>query len=107
MDTSTVPLPSRTLALHRSALGLLTWAVGWTALWLLDGTLDLANLALLVLCAALAALWLPAWASGALGVAAMLAFNWNFIPPRGTFTVDLHQHALLLGTMLLLTSSPP
>ena len=26
----------------------------------------------------------------------MLAFNWTFVPPRGTFAVDLHQHALLL-----------
>ena len=30
----------------------------------------------------------------------MTAFNFAFVPPRFTFSVDLHQHALLLATML-------
>ena len=69
---------------------------------LLDGQVDLANLAMvLVLSSALASLWLPAWLSALAGAAAVMAFNWTFVPPRGAFTVDLHQHALLLGAMLV------
>jgi len=32
---------------------------------------------------------------------AVMAFNWFFVPPRFTFTVDLHQNALLLVALLL------
>ena len=68
---------------------------------LLDGRIDIANQALiLVLTAALAALWLPAAVSMVVCAAAVMAFNFSFVPPRGTFTVDLHQHVLLLATML-------
>jgi two-component system sensor histidine kinase KdpD len=71
----------------------------------LDGRADLANLALvLVLAAAVAALWLPVWASAAVCGAAVLAFNWTFVPPRRTFSVDLHQHAWLLAAMLAVSS---
>ncbi|MEY4749592.1 MAG: hypothetical protein RIQ60_1806 [Pseudomonadota bacterium] len=82
---------------------LLAWALGGWLLQTLDGRLDLANLALLlVLAATLAALWLPAWAAAASGAAAVLAFNWAFVPPRYSLDVDLGQHALLLGAMLAL-----
>jgi two-component system sensor histidine kinase KdpD len=79
----------------------LVWALAWGAMLALDGRLDLANLALiLVLAAAAAALWWPAWLS-MLGCAlAVLAFNVVFVPPRGTLDVDITQHALLLMTML-------
>ena len=81
---------------------LLAWAVAWGAMTWLDGQLDLANLAmLLVLASALAALWLPGWASLAGSAAAVLAFNWFFVPPRFTFTVDLRQNVLLLVALLL------
>jgi two-component system sensor histidine kinase KdpD len=67
----------------------------------LDGRIDLANLALiLVLGAAIAAIWSTPWASLAAVSVAVLAFNFAFVPPRRTFAVDLHQHALLLLTML-------
>lgn len=68
----------------------------------LDGTVDLANLALvLVLTSAIASLWWPGWLSAIVAVGAVLAFNWTFVPPRHAFTVDLRQHALLLIAMLL------
>jgi two-component system sensor histidine kinase KdpD len=96
MINAPVPFPAPTWA-----RGALAWALGFGLMLWLDGQLDLANLALLlVLTSAVAALWLPtalAVASATLGV---LAFNWQFVPPRGTFQVDLHQHALLLGAML-------
>ena len=69
---------------------------------LLDRSVDLANLALvLVLTSAAASLWSPGWASAVMAVIAVTAFNWTFVPPRYTFTVDLRQHALLLAAMLL------
>lgn len=79
---------------------LLAWAVTWATLLLLDGRIDLASLSLLlVLGAAVAAAVSPPLLSLAACAAAVLAFNWTFVPPRGSFSVDLHQHALLLLTM--------
>jgi two-component system sensor histidine kinase KdpD len=95
----------RTANLARSWPAVLAWAAGWAALLALDGQVDLANLAmLLVLSSAVAALWLPASVSVVSNVAAVMAFNWAFVPPRHAFTVDLRQHALLLGAMLVVNS---
>ena len=83
----------------------LAWIVGWAALALMDGRVDLSNLAmLLVLSSAVASLWLPVSVSLVSNTLAVLAFNWSFVPPRGTFAIDLHQHALLLGSMLVVNS---
>ena len=77
------------------------WAASWALMLGLDGQVDLANMALiLVLSAAVAAIWSSPWASLAASAAAILAFNFAFVPPRGAFSVDLRQHALLLVTML-------
>jgi two-component system sensor histidine kinase KdpD len=77
------------------------WALAWICLFALDPYLDLANKALiLVLTAAVAAIWSGPWISLLASAAAVLAFNFSFVPPRGVFTVDLHQHALLLVAML-------
>ena len=96
------PLPLRATFIARAWPAVVVWAAGWAAMLLLDGRVDLANLAMvLVLSSALASLWLPAWLSALAGAAAVMAFNWTFVPPRGAFTVDLHQHALLLGAMLI------
>ena len=73
------------------------WALAAAAMLALDGHVDLAGLALLlVLASAIAALWLSPMASLPACAAAVLAFNWLFVPPRGTLAVDLRQHALLL-----------
>ena len=81
--------------------GAVVWVLAGLAMALLDGHIDLANLALvLVLAAALAALWLAPPASMPVCAAAVLAFNIAFVPPRGRLTVDVRQHALLLFTML-------
>lgn len=64
---------------------------------LLDGFLELHNLGmLLMLTSALAAVCLPWRISVCLAISFVLAFNWFFIPPRGTFTVEFYQHALML-----------
>ena len=80
----------------------LTWLAGWALMLVLDRHLDLANLAmLLMLTSVVASLWLPGVISAAASAAGVIAFNWAFVPPRFTFTVDLHQHALLLLAMLV------
>jgi len=77
------------------------WLTAWLAMFVLDAHLDLANLALmLVLASALAALWSSPLTSMLACALSVLAFNFSFVPPRGTFTVDFRQHALLLATML-------
>ncbi|HTF95436.1 MAG TPA: ATP-binding protein [Cellvibrio sp.] len=87
---------------HRYAIGLAIWALGWCALLALGTRLDLANLSLmLVLTSAIAALWLPLSATLAASAIALMAFNWAFVPPRGTFAIDLHQHAFLLLALLV------
>jgi len=85
--------------------GATAWVAGWVAMLLLDGQLDLANLALVfVLTSVLTALWLPAWLSIAATLASALAFNWAFVPPRGTFAIELHQHAVLLVSMAVVSA---
>ena len=41
----------------------------------------------------------PVSVSMGASVLAALAFNWLFVPPRGTLSVDLGEHALLLAAM--------
>lgn len=86
----------------RSPWPWLTWLSGWALMLALDGQFDLANLAMvLMLTSAVATLWLPGGVSAAATAVAIIAFNWTFVPPRFTFTVDLHQHALFLVAMLV------
>ncbi len=77
------------------------WALAWGLLWYLDGELSLGNLALLlVLASAIAALWLPAIVSIIISTLSVLMFNWFFVEPRFTFSVNFHQDLLLLLTMM-------
>jgi two-component system sensor histidine kinase KdpD len=80
--------------------GSLAWAAGGlSAIWL-DGRADLGSQAMpLVLAAALASVWWPAWAAVTACVLAVLAFNLSFVPPRGSLQVSLHRDVLLLFTM--------
>jgi two-component system sensor histidine kinase KdpD len=81
--------------------GVAAWAVAWAFMLALDGHVDLANQALvLILAAAVAAIWWgPVLSAVAIGLG-VLAFNYAFVPPRSTFTVDLHHHGLLLVAMV-------
>ena len=82
--------------------GSLVWAVGWLAINLFDPYLDSSNLALLlILASALAAVCLPWRISMSLAVIFVLVFDWFFVPPRGTFTVDFHQHTVMLLVMVV------
>jgi two-component system sensor histidine kinase KdpD len=94
----------RRIVLRRLALGAAVWAAAWLCMVWLDGHVDLANLAMvLVLASASATLWLPVGVSLVASTVAVLAFNWIFVPPRGTLTVDLRQDALLLTAMLVVS----
>lgn len=95
------PSPSLQPPLRGWPLGLAAWAVGWAAMGWLEGRVDLANLAMvLVLASTIASFWLPAMVACALAAASVLGFNWLFVPPKFTLSVDLSQHALLLLAML-------
>ena len=73
-------------------------------MWLTDGHVELGSQALiLVLAATLAALCWGFGQSLLVGALAVVAFNLAFVAPRGTLGVDLHQHGLLLLTMLVVT----
>ncbi|MFC3114166.1 sensor histidine kinase [Cellvibrio fontiphilus] len=86
----------------RYIIGLAIWLLGWCLLLFFDTHFDPVNLSLiLVLTSALAALWLPLSVTLLASVAALFAFNWTFVPPRGTFAIDLHQHTVLLVAMML------
>lgn len=88
--------------LKRTGAALLIWGMSWAAMTMLEHKLDLANLAmLLVLASALSSLWLAGWASMLVSAVAVLAFNWFFVPPKFTLTVDIYQNALLLLALLL------
>ncbi len=79
----------------------LAWLVAWAAMFALDGRTDLGNQALLlVLASAVAALWWSPLPSMLACATAVLAFNYAFVPPRGTYAVGLGQHVVLLATML-------
>ena len=88
--------------LKRTGVPLLIWGIAWSAMTMLEHKLDLANLAMvLVLASALSSLWLASWASMLVSAGAVLAFNWFFVPPKFTFTVDIYQNALLLLALLV------
>ncbi|RVU44513.1 ATP-binding protein [Rubrivivax rivuli] len=85
---------------HRLWPGLLVWVLAAALMVALDGQAELAQLALVpVLAAAVAALWLPLWLALAAALLAVVGFNVGFVPPRGSFDVDLRAHWLLLLTL--------
>ncbi|MEX8494337.1 ATP-binding protein [Sphaerotilus sp.] len=103
MDTTTPLRPPRRRppALLVMVAALCCLALAYGAARTLDRVVDLANLAMVfVLASTLVAFWLPVWASALFTVAGVGLFNWAFVPPRGSFTVDGHQNLLLLGTLL-------
>jgi two-component system sensor histidine kinase KdpD len=85
----------------RCLIGGAGWLLGWLAAWSLSGVAELGNQALpLVLAAAFASLWWPAWLATLACVASVLSFNWLFVRPLGSFDVSLERDVLLLATML-------
>ena len=82
-------LPART--------GLTIWALGWGILLLTGHALALEMVcAMAVLTAVLGAVTLNFLSSFVLATASTLAINWIFVPPQGSFIVDLNTHATML-----------
>ncbi len=82
---------------------ILIWVAVWILLLAVDPWLDLSNLSLLLLTgSAAASLFLPPYWSIAASTLSVIAFNWLFVPPRGSFHVELPQHLILLITMVVL-----
>ena len=80
---------------------LLIWSAIWLILLAADPWLDLANLSLILLTGSVAAsLWLAPLSSIIVSTASVIAFNWLFVPPRGSFHVELPQHLMLLLTTM-------
>ena len=80
------------------------WALAWAGATVLDHHVDLANQAMLfVIASVLASIWLSAPAAFAFALACMLSFDWGFVPPRGSLTVDLQRHTVLLSAMLVVS----
>ncbi len=91
-------------ALRRIGPPLALWILASGVMVWLDQQPHLAhlgNLALvLVLASALSSPWLSFAQALTLNLVAVLVFNWAFVEPRGSFFIDLRQHAWLLATML-------
>lgn len=84
------------------AAAALLWGLTALALAALDGRVEHATLALLlVLAAALSGLLLPPGPSVAVCTLAVAAFNWSLVPPRGSLRVALQPDVLLLATTVL------
>jgi two-component system sensor histidine kinase KdpD len=84
----------------RVAWGGLPWLVAWAALLAHGPDLDLAVGALvLVLATTLSAIFWPLALNGVAIGASLLAFNWQFVPPRGSLQIALVQHLWLLLTL--------
>ena len=81
------------------------WIVAWALMLTAQNSLSLGNLALLlVLANAVASLWLRPLASVVISSVAVGLFNWSFVPPRFTLTVDLSEDVLLLVTTLAVST---
>ena len=101
------PVRMKTCNLGKSGAaitGVSIWVSGWFLIWSTDNLSQASHALMLVLTCALASLvWrpLPVIAGSALSVG---AFDWMLIVPRGHFAVDLREDAILLLTMLSVTT---
>lgn len=102
MRTKPLISPSDGLAYIAPAL---VWALAWGLMLMAYDRISLGNLALLlVLANAVASLWLRPLASLLVSSVAVGLFNWSFVPPRFTLTVDLSEDAVLLVTTLAVST---
>lgn len=102
-------MPTQTPSLNAKSFAVLAptlvWLLAWGVMLIAQHKLSLGNLALvLVLANAVASLWLRPLASVLISSMAVGVFNWMFVPPRFTLTVDLSEDALLLVTTLAVST---
>ena len=83
------------------ALGVGLWAGLMLVLAYPHDWVTLANApVVLILVSSIYSLFLPLAASLAFSALAVLMFNYQMVPPVHTFHVDLHEHGILLVTMM-------
>lgn len=88
-------------ALLTGALGLMLWAALMLVLAYPHDWVTLSNApVVLILVSSIYSLLLPLSLSLALSALAVLMFNYQMVPPVHTFHVDLHEHGILLITMM-------
>lgn len=91
----------RPITLVTSVLGLAFWAVLMLVLAYPHDWVTLTNApVLLILVSSVYSLLLPLAVSLALSALAVLMFNYQMVPPVHTLHVDLHEHGILLITMM-------
>ncbi len=90
--------------LKRHAPVALVWAAAWLLLGLVDQRIDIGTQAMvLVLAAAVAAVWSSRWVAVLAPALAVQWFLYLYVPPRGDPMVDLEEHGLLLVTALVVS----
>lgn len=88
-------------ALLTGALGLMLWATLMLVLVYPHDWITLSNApVVLILVSSIYSLLLPLSLSLALSALAVLMFNYQMVPPVHTFHVDLHEHGILLITVM-------
>ena len=91
----------KSTALLAGTLGLALWAALMLVLVYPHDWVTLANApVVLILVSSIYSLLLPLSLSLALSALAVLMFNYQMVPPVHTFHVDLHEHGILLITMM-------
>ncbi len=84
--------------------GIGIWVCGWALMLALSNRLALDTLGMIaVATSVIASLAINLWTSWILATLSTLAFNWLFIPPQGSFLVDLQEHAALLGLVWIIS----
>jgi len=77
----------------RPWIGGLVWLVAWLVMWGVNGHTDVLNLTMVaVMASALSALWLPPLWALVSSLVSGVAFNYEFVTPRGEFALALDQH---------------
>jgi K+-sensing histidine kinase KdpD len=88
--------------------GLSIWALGWAIMLVLGDSLSLESLCTIaVITSALGSITLNFIISVVLATASTLAINWLFVPPQGSFFVDLSAHAALLTVQWCVSIAVP
>lgn len=82
---------------HPAKTGLAIWIAGWMLMLMLGHVFELETIcSIAVLTAVLGAMTLHFIGTVVFATLSTLAINWIFIPPQGSFLIDLNDHATLL-----------
>ena len=93
---------------HPAKTGLAIWTAGWMLMLMLGHVFELETIcSIAVLTAVLGAMTLHFIGTVVFGTLSTLAINWIFIPPQGSFMIDLNDHATLLISQWVVSIAVP